>query len=331
MKPQIKIRFVDFWSTCDFEHHVLTTALREHYDVEIVHDNSADIYFCSVFGDEHLDLPSESIKIFYTGENVVPDFNLYDYGIGFEWMDYGDRYFRLPNYYNLTFRKDVELVKARHLNVLSEEEYAKKEFCSFVVSNGNDAAQERERFFDLLSEYKKVDSGGRYRNNIGGPVADKREFESQHKFAIAFENSSHAGYSTEKIVNAFAAGTVPIYWGDPEIARIFNPEAFVNVMDYPTLEKAVERVIEIDKDIEKYMTMRKAPAFVSNDFDFDVQYQKLVDFLQHIAEQPKVEAQRYNREFWGKRYIAKYKGWRDQSKLSIKEQIINKIKSRINR
>ena len=89
---------------------------------------------------------------------------------------------------------------------------SKTEFCSFVVSNNN-ASPERDIIFDKLSEYKKVSSGGRYRNHVGGPVSDKLEFQRKHKFAIAFENCSQPGYSTEKILEAFAARTVPIYWG----------------------------------------------------------------------------------------------------------------------
>ena len=80
MKKSIKIRYVDFWVSCDFENHILTRALRENYDVEIVNDDSADYVFFSVFGDEHWFLPEKCIKIFYTGENVCPDFNACDYG-----------------------------------------------------------------------------------------------------------------------------------------------------------------------------------------------------------------------------------------------------------
>ena len=66
---------------------------------------------------------------------------------------------------------------------------AKRKFCAFVVSNSN-ANGIRRDFFETLSEYKKVDSGGRYLNNVGGAVKDKIEFCSQHKFTIAFENTN---------------------------------------------------------------------------------------------------------------------------------------------
>lgn len=74
--------------------------------------------------------------------------------------------------------------------------------------------------FEALKKYKKVNSGGRYLNNIGRAVVDKIQFESRHKFSICFENSSYPGYTTEKIIEAFAAKTIPIYWGNPCVGNM---------------------------------------------------------------------------------------------------------------
>ena len=57
-------------------------------------------------------------------------------------------------------------------------------------------------------------------NNIGGAVSDKFAFQQKHKFSIAFENTSYCGYCTEKIVEAFVAGTIPIYWEIQEWQKI---------------------------------------------------------------------------------------------------------------
>ena len=39
------------------------------------------------------------------------------------------------------------------------------------------------------------------------------------RFAMAFENANVSGYVTEKIVNAFLAGAIPIYWGHPDVFK----------------------------------------------------------------------------------------------------------------
>nr|WP_257842607.1 glycosyltransferase family 10 [Helicobacter sp. 13S00477-4] len=90
----------------------------------------------------------------------------------------------------------------------------------------SDSSKLREEFFEALSLYKKVDSAGSYRNNIGRTLpiingdfsTSKYEFMKDYKFSIAFENSSANGYSTEKIIQAFGAQTIPIYWGDQKVA-----------------------------------------------------------------------------------------------------------------
>ena len=57
--------------------------------------------------------------------------------------------------------------------------------------------------------------------------AAKRAYLRKFKFTIAFENSRRAGYATEKLYDAFAADTVPIYWGDPALGTIVNKDALV--------------------------------------------------------------------------------------------------------
>lgn len=323
----IKVAFCDFWQGVNKEEFILVKVLRERYNVEILEDpTKADYVFFSVFGDKHWLLPDNCIKIFYTGENVCPDFNACDYAVGFEWMDYGDRYLRLPNYLATPFfKKPTLLMEQKHLLPIPD----KTGFCSFVVSN-SEGNPIRRQLFEGLSKYKKVDSGGRWLNNIGGPISDKIEFEKNHKFAIACENSSHIGYTTEKLVEAFAAQTVPIYWGDPEVTKIFNPKAFINVNDYQSIDDVVKKVREIDNDDHLYLSILKEPALLHAEIDcYDNKYRPVLDFMKNIVEQPIDQAKRYNREFWGKRYrerecqLIKY---RKKSLLqTMMEQVIRKF------
>ena len=49
------------------------------------------------------------------------------------------------------------------------------------------------------------------------------------QFVIAFENSVLDGYLSEKIVNAFLAKSVPIYFGHRDtVLELFNPDAFID-------------------------------------------------------------------------------------------------------
>ena len=83
---------------------------------------------------------------------------------------------------------------------------------------------------------------------MGGPVKDKIAFERDYKFTMCFENTSSIGYTSEKIMEAFAGRTVPIYWGNPDIAEEFNPEAFINCHDFDSFEEVLEEIKRLDAD-----------------------------------------------------------------------------------
>ena len=143
-------------------------------------------------------------------------------------------------------------------------------------------------------------------NNIGQPegVEDKLEFQKKHKFAIAFENVSHPGYSTEKIVQAFAAGTVPIYWGDTQIENQFNEKAFINCHRFDTIDEVVRFVKKIDQDDKMYMDMLRTPALKDETF-IQKEHERLDHFLYHICAQEYGAAFRRDRVGYGKSYCDK--------------------------
>lgn len=280
MKPKIKLKFVDFYSGFDKLNNEFIEVLKERFDVVQCDDPDYIIY--SGFGYEHLHY--DCIRIFFTGECQTPDFNECDYAIGFDRLQFGDRYARIPLYNILHYKPEFKRLSNR--KAITNEDIANRDFCSFVVSNCF-AQDNRAVFFDKLSAYKQVASGGRYRNNIGGAVRDKKDFLRHYKFNIAFENCSHDGYATEKIMEAFAAGVVPIYYGDPRIAEDFNPKAFVNAHDYPSFDEVIERVKEIDSDDELYLQMLNEPIVQPN-----ADVAELKDFLLPIFECPLSEAKR---------------------------------------
>jgi hypothetical protein len=83
-----------------------------------------------------------------------------------------------------------------------------------------------------------------------------------YKFVIAMENKCKDGYITEKIINAFYSGAIPIYWGASNINEIFNKNAFINVNDFKSFDDCVNYVINMtDEQIEK---MSNEQMYVNN-------------------------------------------------------------------
>ncbi|RVY51975.1 fucosyltransferase, partial [Helicobacter pylori] len=60
----------------------------------------SDLVFGNPLGSARKILSYQNAKrVFYTGENEVPNFNLFDYAIGFDELDFNNRYLRMPLYY----------------------------------------------------------------------------------------------------------------------------------------------------------------------------------------------------------------------------------------
>lgn len=277
MMKRIKIAFTDMWQGFDIEWFKITQILKSKYDVEIDQKNP-DFVICGCNGDDYLKY--DCIRIQFLGEAITPDFNVYDYGIGFDHLSFDNRYLRFPLY--LFYTKDYELAVQKHRieeRVLKE----KDKFCNFVVSNGN-GMPIREEFFHRLSQRRKVDSGGRYLNNMPDKkvVASKLEFQKDYRFSLAFENSIMDGYVTEKIVQAWAAGTIPIYYGGNQVESDFNEKAFIDVSKFASIEECIDYILYVDDNFEEYMKIMREPILKA-EIDWD---KRILDFFDNIIEHP---------------------------------------------
>lgn len=280
--------------------HATKKILEERY--EVVECDTPQFAFFSG-GDYSECYKYDCIRVMEMGENQRVNFNLFDYGYGFDRMTFGDRYLYYPLYANEIYKADMDLALCKHKQ---DDMYflKKKKFCNMVVSNVRNASDYRRFFFEKLCEYKKVDSGGRSLNNLpdGQPIKDKRGFQEEYRFSLAFENSRYPGYTTEKIIQAWAAGTIPIYWGDPTIAEQFNERAFVNCNNYDSVEEIIEAIKQIDEDEQLYLEMQRQPICMSgSDTYLVLQPQYYRKWLYHIIEQgPERAARRMNsKDGWG--------------------------------
>ncbi len=86
---------------------------------------------------------------------------------------------------------------------------------------------------------------------------------SNYKFVIAMENKIDDGYITEKIINAFRSGAVPIFWGDSKAAKqLFNDKAFICVNDFKDLDECANYIVNLDDN--KIRDMINEPVFKDN-------------------------------------------------------------------
>lgn len=316
-KPVIKLRLQNGLDLATFKKEVFDIeGLSDIYDFE--ESSKPDVV---IFGPYGNDLPAKGgyTRVGYFCENITPDLSICDWAFGVPHESEVDniRYKRIqwhgtdPN----------SLVKPPGYNA-DEILKQKKHFCNFLYSHH---VPYREEFFKQLSKYKKIDAPGRSMNNMpgidtlykGSIWERKRQFLSNYKFTIAFENYVYPGYQTEKLYDAMQVNSIAIYCGDPDIGKTFNTSSFVNATEVigtrngaidwlqrnsqmdlvdilPTyyhapqhrikrkvkalgrnlkmrmqfsksdLAPLIERIIDLDKNDEAYITMLQQPWFKNN-------------------------------------------------------------------
>lgn len=98
--------------------------------------------------------------------------------------------------------------------------------------------------FLLTAVYKLAPWLPRINSNVTyrGRIREKRVVLNQYRFAICFENAITPGYVTEKILDCFMAGVVPVYLGAPEIERLIPQGAYVDMRNYSTYEELYDHL-----------------------------------------------------------------------------------------
>jgi hypothetical protein len=303
----IKVKFDTLYKGFNTTDNFFTRLLSVKYNVEISDD--PDFYFFThrVYGSKNY-LKYRCHRIFWGGENIRADWNICDYVLDSDFYQNNPRQKRMP----LWAYWGLERINQRKTFDSIDD---KKKFCCMVVSNPK--CKERNEFFHQLSKYKKVDSGGKFLNNIGFPVENKMEFIKDYKFVIAFENSSYPGYTTEKLIEPLFTNSIPIYWGNPEIGKDFNTNCFVNIKGVSQFSHAINKIIELDNDDEKYLAMRNEASFVDYKIPEEFNDDSLRHFFDYVVEDSK-----------SKRPVATIPRKRINHNISVvKDKILNKFKS----
>jgi len=271
----------------------ITKLLRNKYNFNFT-SNNPDYLIYDVFSCDHLESKyNKSIKIAFYTENIIPDFSQADYSIGFYNIHYLDRYFRKTTL--------IWIFQRRYLNIKNKifervrekvcRRKIKKKFCAAVISNFKSSDGFRIKFINELSKYKSVDMGGSYKNNVGGNVKNKIKFLSSYKFSIAMENSEGQGYVSEKILDSFIAGTIPIYYGGYMIDEFINPKSYILIKNENDFLQKIEYIKKIDNNDKLYKAILNEKLFINDNLVkiFDIEK---AEFFSHIFGQEKYKAKR---------------------------------------
>jgi hypothetical protein len=230
-----------------------------------------------------IDIKGKFVRIFYSCESIKTDMRKCDWAFAFDNEDdiNNPRYMRVPPYVFFGYNFDL------HKRTVVD----KTKFCNFVYNN---YVPFRNKLFRKLGTYKYITSPGKCMQNAL-PIncgdtdrsrssndweVEKIKYQRQFKFSIACENKIKRGYNTDRIIHAYLAGSIPIYYGDPEIEKDFNHKCFINLNDCKNYKEAIDKIKRVDTDYKIYEDMIKQPLFDKNVIlDYDRIEKRLKDII----------------------------------------------------
>lgn len=183
----------------------------------------------------------------------------------------------------------------------------KKHFCSLVQASNN---PDRSTFFDIAEKKYYIKSSGPWRKTITSPkeelnpykyhnysntdymgridgltYRDKINFFADTMFNLAFQYTNTDYLTQEKIIHAYAANCIPIFYGNQFIEEEgFNPDTFINCHKFENFKDAFEYISDIYENKNKLLKYFKEPIFIDNKLPiyFDEEY--ILNFLVKIIE-----------------------------------------------
>ena len=121
-----------------------------------------------------------------------------------------------------------------------------------------DGQRVRLQWVEMIGD--QIDLYGRGFNEI----ANKEEGLCDYMFSVVVENGFYESYFTEKILDCFASGTIPVYLGSPDIGEYFNKDGIIDLTE------------EFDVSEEIYLSKMDA---IKDNLKRVKQYEVLEDFI----------------------------------------------------
>tara|TARA_R100000152_G_C6778201_1_gene208697 strand:- start:359 stop:1165 length:807 start_codon:yes stop_codon:yes gene_type:complete len=142
--------------------------------------------------------------------------------------------------------------------------YEKSKMISMISSNKTMCEGHRLRleWVDRIGD--QLDLYGRGFNEI----ADKEEGLCDYMFSVAIENGQYETYFTEKLLDCFATGTIPVYLGAPDIGDHFNKDGIIDLTDEFDVSEEIyyNKMDAIKENLEKAKSMEVLEDFIWNEY-----------------------------------------------------------------
>lgn len=112
----------------------------------------------------------------------------------------------------------------------------------------------------IIEKIKNIDVYG----NGYHPIENKVDVLRDYMFSISVENQKMDFFFSEKLLDCFLTGTIPVYYGCPSISRFFNIDGIITFDNIPELINLIET-------LDENLYLKKMDAIKQN-FDLAKRY-----------------------------------------------------------
>ena len=156
------------------------------------------------------------------------------------------------------------------INEKDKKIYKKTKLVSMITSDKSFSCGHKRRLAFQKKYQNNFDTYGRGFNYI----PDKIDGLKDYCFSVCIENGVDDYYFTEKILDCFTSGTVPIYYGAKKIGNFFNADGIIYINDHFSFNNLSFEVYEnmLGAITENYEISKK---FInSEDYIYDILIQE---------------------------------------------------------
>lgn len=156
------------------------------------------------------------------------------------------------------------------------------------VHEGERGIHQKSKLLSIIASNKRFTYGqrlrhelvSRHRDRINGlygngyqPIKDKIEGLQDFMYSIAMENCDMNSYFSEKLMDCFLTGTIPIYWGFSRVSEFFDPNGIITFNNVDEVEEILDSLSPDD-----YQSRMKAV-----EYNYHKAYE-YIDFEKHLWE-----------------------------------------------
>jgi len=127
------------------------------------------------------------------------------------------------------------------------------------IRESNYGLHSKTKNISMIYSNKTMLEGHKLRHEVAGKVGDvvdlfgrgttrpielKEDALVDYRYSIVIENTKQDNYITEKIVDCLAVGTIPVYWGCPNLSKFFNMDGIITFDSLENLQNILPTLDE---------------------------------------------------------------------------------------